>query len=281
MLSANRWDGGWSFTSENSELTLAPGGARDSFTYSQTNHLKGWNVDLGLLLRYPLFNLGVRYRTPFDASYEFEAGLTTNIPTTLEPLPPTKTTLHWPGTLNVGVALKPADTLLIAADWGRTDWSKMVFDVPGAGHVNFFDLAPADQTLAGPVDDLHAGAEYLFFAGSTVIPVRAGWFREPQPTRDAVTGERVVTSGISFGAGVKSSWLAVDASVRYATSSTRVSRFLEAEELASGNLRATSQGELARREISAFLSLIVQIPAGSPPEKVLHEVFVGPSTKSP
>ena len=48
-----------------------------------------------------------------------------------DPLPATTTTLHWPGTLNVGLAIKPADTLVLAADWGRTDWSKMVFDAPG------------------------------------------------------------------------------------------------------------------------------------------------------
>ena len=38
------------------------GGATEFFNYAQTNALKGWNVDLGVLLRYPRVNVGIRYR---------------------------------------------------------------------------------------------------------------------------------------------------------------------------------------------------------------------------
>ncbi|MBK8594504.1 MAG: hypothetical protein IPP07_12620 [Holophagales bacterium] len=276
-VTVNRWDGDWEMASTNSEQSVVAGSERETFTYSQSNRLTGWNVDLGLLLTYPAFNVGVRYRTPFDADYEFDAALETNIQTPLNPLPPTATKLHWPGTLNVGVAIKPTDTLVLAADWGRTDWSKMVFDVPGVGHVNFFDLKPPEETNAGTSDDWHAGAEYLFFVGKTVVPVRAGWFREPQPATDAVTGDRVVRTGLSFGTGVKAGWWAIDASLRYSTASAQVSRFLEADEIASGNLRATSRGDLTRTDWAAFVSLIVQIPSGSAPSRALHEIFVGPS----
>lgn len=280
-VTVNRWDGRWDFSSFNSEIAAQTGAQADYFTYSQHNELKGWNADLGLLLRYPRFSVGVRYRTPFNADYRFDASLTTNITTTLQPLPATTTTLHWPGTLNLGVALKPSDRWQIALDWGRTDWSGLGFDVPSsvssASHVNFFDLQPGSTTRADVADDLRAGTEFLFFAGSTVIPVRAGWFREPDPSRDLVTGDRIVKQGFTLGVGVKSKWLAVDASVRYGTASARVARFIEAEELASATLRATSLGELRRRELQAFLSLIIQFPAGSPPERVLQEIFVGPS----
>ena len=264
-VTVNRWDGQWDMSSTNSEQSVVAGSERESFTYSQSNRLTGWNVDLGLLLRYPAFNVGVRYRTPFDAGYSFDASLETNIETPLVPLPPTTTTLHWPGTLNVGLAVKPTDTLVVAADWGRTDWSKMVFDVPGVGHVNFFDLESPEETNAGISDDWHVGAEVLFFSGKTVVPVRAGWSREPQPATDAVTGDRIVRTGFSVGSGVKSGWWAIDASLRYSTAKAQVSRFLEAEEIASGNLRATSQGELSRKAWTAYVSLIVQIPSGSAP----------------
>lgn len=280
-VTVNRWDGRWDMASTNTEQSVAAGSEPESFTYSQSNRLTGWNVDLGLLLRYPSFNVGVRYRTPFDADYDFSASLETNIETPLSPLPTTTTKLHWPGTLNVGVAIKPSDTLVLALDWGRTDWSEMVFDVPGAGHVNFFDLKSPEETNAGTSDDWHAGAEYLFFSGKTVVPVRAGWFREPQPATDAVTGDRIVQTGFSFGTGVKSGWWAIDASLRYSSATAQVSRFLEADEIASGNLRATSQGELARKTWMAFLSVIVQIPSGSPPARALHEIFVGPARPEP
>jgi hypothetical protein len=278
-VTVNRWLGRWGFSSYNAEVAAQPGAEAEYFTYDQSNELKGWNADLGLLLRYPRFSVGIRYRTAFDADYRFDANLTTNMVTTLRPLPPTVTTLHWPGTLNVGLALKPSDRLQIALDWGRTDWSDMRFDVAG-GHVNFFDLQPLATTRASVANDLRAGAELLFFAGTTVLPVRAGWFREPDPSRDAVTDERLVKQGFTVGTGIKSRWLGVDAAVRYATASARVTRFLEAEELAAGNLRATSSGELRRREIVAFLSLIIQLPEGSPAGRLLHEIFVGPAAKA-
>jgi len=157
----------------------------------------------------------------------------------------------------------------------------MLFDVPGVGHVNFFDLESPGETNAGVSDDWHVGAEVLLFFGKTVVPLRAGWSREPQPATDAVTGDRIVRTGYSFGTGIKSGWLAVDASLRYSTANAQVSRFLEAEEIASGNLRATSQGELSRKTWAAFVSLIVQIPSGSAPERALHEIFVGPAKPEP
>lgn len=279
-VTVNRWDGAWSFTSVNAETPLQPGAETESFTYSQTNELKGWNVDLGLLLKYPRLSLGVRWRLPFDARYGFESSLATNIPSPVEPLPPTQTTLHWPGTLNVGASVRPAERWEVALDWGRTDWSAMVFDVPGSGHVNWFDLQPPGATGSLVANDWRLGTEVLLFAGSTVLPLRAGAFLEPEPARDAVTGDRVAKRGVTLGAGVKSRWLAVDLAVRYARSSGRVSRFLEADEIASGALRATSQGELRRTELSGTLSLIVQIPSGSTASRVLHEIFVGPSGKA-
>ena len=115
-LTVNRWDGHWNMASTNSEQSVVAGSERETFTYSQSNRLTGWNVDLGLLLRYPAFNVGVRYRTPFDADYGFEASLETNIETPLRPFPTTTTTLHWPGTLNAGLAIKPTDTLALAVD---------------------------------------------------------------------------------------------------------------------------------------------------------------------
>jgi hypothetical protein len=278
-VTLNRWDGSWSFTSFNSEVAVGPGADVEAFTYEQRNELTGWNVDLGLLLKYPWFSVGVRWRTPFDARYRFQSTLQTNIPTPLEPLPETATTLHWPATLNAGLAFRPFDRWSVAFDWGRTDWSAMIFDAPVVGHVNYFDLQPAGASRAGVTNDWRAGTEFLFFAGRTVIPVRAGWFLEPEPSSDPVTGDRVVRQGATVGVGVKSGWLAVDAAVRYASASANVSRFLEADEIATGALRATSQGELRRSEVSAAISVIVQIPPGSGFSHLLHEVFVGPAGK--
>ncbi len=276
-VTVNRWDGSWDFASYNSEVANVPGAEMEYFTYAQENKLKGLNVDLGLLLQYEHFSLGVRYRTPFDADYHFSASLETNIPSSLEPLPETDTKLHWPATLNVGLAIRPSDRFQLAFDWGRTDWSEMVFDTKTSGHVNFFDLRPVESTGAAVANDWHLGAEYLFFSGQTVLPVRFGWFSEPEPSSDPATGDRLIQRGFTAGFGVKHRWFAADLALRYGSGSARVSRFLEADEIASGNLRATSTGDLTRKNFSAFLSFIFQIPPGSSASGILHEIFVGPS----
>ncbi|MCC6129201.1 MAG: hypothetical protein IT186_04680 [Acidobacteria bacterium] len=276
-VTVNRWDGSWDFASHNSEVAAVPGAETEYFTYSQKNKLKGLNADLGLLLEYPKFSIGVRYRMPFDADYNFSASLTTNISTSLQPLPPSETKLHWPGTLNAGLVFRPLDNFQMALDWGQTDWSEMLFDSATTGHVNFFDLQPPETTGATVANDWHFGAEYLFFSGQTVIPVRLGAFSEPEPSRDPTTGERLVQNGLTAGAGVKHRWFAMDLAIRYGQASGKVSRFLEADEIATGNLRATSVGDLTRKNLSLFLSFIFQVPQGSTASGILHEIFVGPS----
>jgi len=275
-VTVNRWDGHWEFTSNNQEAQAGESGPPDVLTYRQVNDLKGWNVDLGFLLRYRYLNVGARYRTPFHADYDFSASLDTNLPTPLGPLPPTATTLHWPATLNVGIALKPSDRWVIGADTGRTDWSSATFQVEVVGKVNFFDLEPPGQTLTGAVYDWHVGTEYLFLAGKTVLPLRLGFSREPQPARDRVTGERVVTSGYSLGIGVKRGWFAMDLTGLVRDATTQVSRMSEPDEIAKANLSATSTGELARRSVTVFLSFIVQFQRDYGPARILHDLFVGP-----
>jgi hypothetical protein len=69
----NRWEGDWGFTSVNARAGLENPGDLRFLTYEQSSTMNGANVDIGLLLRYPHFNVGVRYRTPFDADFSIRA----------------------------------------------------------------------------------------------------------------------------------------------------------------------------------------------------------------
>ncbi len=281
-ITVNHWDGDWRFTSFNSENPAGGVGESEQYSYRQSNALGGWNVDLGVLLRYKYLNVGARYRLPFDASYRIDASLDTNLDTPLAPLEQSSTDLRWPATLNLGVAVRPTGRWTLAFDWGRTDWADMNLLLPGAPEaerrtpVNFFDLAPRDSTAASEVSTLRAGSELIFLKGSTVIPLRAGWFREPQPAADPVTGDRRTTIGYTLGVGVKRGPWSVDLAVVHETSDTRISRVLEPDEIVSGELVAASQGRRERQETSVLLSLIAQVPKGSKLARLLYKLFVGP-----
>lgn len=281
-ITVNRWDGDWRFTSFNAESPAGGGGESEFYSYRQNNALSGWNVDLGVLLRYPLLNVGVRYRMPFDASYRIDASLETNLETPLRPLERSRTDLRWPATFNAGIAVRPTGRWTLGLDWGRTDWSDMNLRLPGSVEaVNFFDLAPRGSTAAAAVSTWRAGSEYVFLKGGTVIPLRWGWFREPQPAADPVTGDRRTTTGYTLGLGVKRGPWSVDLAVVRETSDTRVSRVLEPDEIVSGELVAASQGRRDRSKTSVLLSLIVQVPKGSKVARLLHRLFVGPLPGKP
>jgi len=276
-LAVNRWVGDWHFHARYDEAAVDTPEDTEFFEYSQKNKLRGWNADLGLLLKYPHWNLGIRYRTSFSASYGFQGGLDTNLETKLEPASG-NATLHWPSTLNVGLAFLPTDRLVLTADYGRTNWALMRFDnTAGEGELNFFDLLPADQSGARVAEDVRLGVEYLFFAGRSIIPVRAGLLREPWPVEDRVTGDRMVSKGFALGIGFKRGPWAVDLAWQHRWGNANVSRFQEPDEIARGELFPTSVGELKRTRDRIVLSVIVQFPSGSGTEKALHEIFVGPS----
>lgn len=278
-MTLNRWIGNWDFTSINAE-TFQNQPVKEYLTYSQQNALRGWNFDLGMLLRYKYLNVGLRYRTSFTADFNFDAQIDTNIETPFRPSPHTATKLQWPSTLSVGLALKPTDRLLIAADFGRTDWSKMTFALPDGGtRINFFDLLAKNKTLSTVSNDWHAGTEYLFLAGSAVIPVRAGWLREPQPGPDGLTGERIIATGFSAGGGIKVGWFAFDVAYQRKSSTTHISLFSEPDQIATGNLTSSSVGDLKRIDNRFHLSFIIQMPKSSGIRDLFHFIFVGPKTE--
>lgn len=277
-LSVNRWDGDWGFGSFNESYLLADPTSVQSFTYQQTNAFEGTNFDLGLLLRYPKFNIGVRYSTSFDADYSLRTRAVDSESSEL--LSGQDTTLHWPQRLNVGIAVKPTDRWTIALDWGRTDWSDLTFDVPTElGYdvaLNFFDFRRAERTSAGVTDDWRVGAETLFFAGEAVIPLRFGWFFEPQPSDDVITGERVEWQGVSVGAGIKYQGITFDIAAQYKKANANVSRFFLYEEPGESDISPNAVGELDREEFSVFASVIFQFGKGSWLGKAWNSVFVGP-----
>lgn len=280
-LSVNRWDGDWGLASTNQRSLPTNLDLREGFTYFQESRLRGYNVDLGLLLRYPKFNFGVRYSTGFDADFALR---TATVPTAEGAVTLLDTTINWPAMVNAGLAFRPTENWTIALDWGRVDWSELTFDVPVSGfpadvEINFFDLQALRDTHTGDTEDWRLGTEVLLYSGRTVIPLRFGVFREPQPSRDIYTNKQIVVEGVSAGFGFKRGSFAFDLAARYSESDTFVSRFFLAEDLATSDLSPNSVGNLKRDELSIYASLIIQFPRGSKTSNLLHRIFVGPVEK--
>ena len=258
--SFNVWQGGWDFSSSNSKL--ASGAATFDSVLYQGNAFRGWNANLGMIWRSSFLNLGVVYRTPFTATYTFENFL-------VQPDPSTGLivathgeriaySLKWPETLGWGLGIHPHPALLLTADWSRTPWSNTTFVPTGTAYDNrnFFDLAVASQTPN--VTTVHAGAEWVAFLGDTlVVPLRAGWFKEPQPIVDPRTGVQRVLKGWTAGFGVKRGAVTVDVAYKDSRATRSASR-LDAD-APVGGVQSYAYGTENLDERRFLMSVIVQL----------------------
>lgn len=258
-LSYNLWRGSWDFHSNSDEsLQPLPNGDAEYSRIQERDQLRGSNWTLGVLWRSEQVNVGVVYRSPFSARFESQVRAVTNVqPNGLTPAFDANYRVDWPETLGAGLAYRPRQQWLLALDWTRTRWSQTEFIAQGGSldGLNFFDLRPRGETRTPDAETLRFGTEYVLFLRNAVLPLRAGLFREPQPTADPVSGDRRVLRGFSLGVGWKFHSLSVDAAYKFSHGSRRASQFLEADEIASGRNLPTSRGEEVIREHRVFLSL--------------------------
>ncbi|HEX9081271.1 MAG TPA: outer membrane protein transport protein [Holophagaceae bacterium] len=271
-LSWNQWRGRWDLASAASEVT---GLTETVLAFRQTNALDGTNFNLGLIWRWPTWSLGLVRRTGFHADYTFA--------TSLDAAPssrtgatgrPFTTGLHWPSSTGLGFAYRPDERWLLTADLTHTLWSsaRYMSAVPALNGQSFFDFDKVGRTPNAT--DLHLGTEYLFLtSGNTIIPLRAGLSREPQPVVDAVTGNQRVMYHVSLGSGFKRGRLGVDVAYRYGWSRRQASQFLEVDQILS-HAKSTSLGTERIDEHRLDVSVIYQFER-QPVERALRHLFVG------
>lgn len=231
----NQWRGRWD-THADSYGYQSPQRFRNAqqsaATLDQSSHLEGRNLTWGLLWRGEDVRVGLAYQAPFTAQFfyggHFRGVAETNLVTTIEgPIEVGGRVydVHWPETLSMGASLRPHPQWQVALDWSRTPWAKARFEAPGSlfDGQNFLDPAPPNQTLdplqnpgqPGPgkpvtTQTFRFGVEHLMLVRRSVVPVRAGWFVEPQPLRDPVSGANRVFRGFTVGTGLKAGNLTLD-----------------------------------------------------------------------
>ena len=261
--SVNSWQGHWSFSSISRRQTAGVSEAFDS-NLSQDSAFRGFNFNLGLIWRSDWVNLGAVYRAPFTATYTFvdrydAVSTTTGLPTS-QSTPSTAIDVKWPSTLGWGVGLHLHPRLQYTADWSQTHWSEARYSGSSQTYdgANWFDFLKASHTK--DVRDFHTGVEWIAWQGERVIlPLRAGYFREPQPIVDATTLEQRVLKGWTLGIGIKIKDVVLDLAYKNAKDNRRASRYNTDTPI--GGVASIAVGNETLEEKRYYLSLIYQFNA--------------------
>ena len=267
----NQWRGRWeisSFSQRTSPTRVTTVG------FHQSNAMEGSNFNLGLIWRWPTWSLGLVRRTGFHADYTFATELTSNLADLNSVTPPTQTGLHWPSGTGIGLAYRPREHWLITADATHTLWStaRYMSGSPSLDGLSFFDYDRGSRTPNATT--AHLGTEYLWITPQdSVIPLRAGLSREPQPLVDATTGEQRVIYRVSLGSGLKRGSTGLDIAYRYGWSKRRASQFLEVDQLLS-KTPPTTVGLERIQEHRLDVSFIYKFDR-QPLDRALQFLFVG------
>lgn len=190
------------------------GSIRETFAFEGVNVTAGflWTINT-------VFSLGGVVRTPFTARVDHTHTSSLNV-TLQNAAPVTSGThfsdtldMHMPITYGLGLAARLSDRLTLSFDVSRTHWSDFRLERSTPQDVlEVQNGAPSGKgrtVLSGQGDDttsVRLGAEYLWIrpvstpwlAPRIIIPLRAGFFYDPEP------GERGTDTfvGFSLGTGV-------------------------------------------------------------------------------
>lgn len=270
-LGYNQWRGRWEISSFSQRTTAL---RETTVGFHQSNALDGSNYNLGLIWRWPTWSLGLVRRTGFHGDYTFATELSSNLPNLSSVMPPTQTGLHWPSGTGIGLAYRPREHWLFTGDTTHTLWStaRYMSSSPTLNGLSFFDFDRGARTP--DITTAHLGTEYLWITQqNSVVPLRAGLSREPQPLVDGITGEQRVIYRISMGSGFKRGGTGLDVAYSYGWSKRRASQFLEVDQLLS-KTPPTSVGMERIQEHRLDFSFIYKFD-GEPLDRVLRYLFVG------
>ena len=191
-----------------------------NFRSEKSFEISGLNFNVGILVEIvDGVRLGGVYKSAFDADVSY-TNLATGTafssyfnPQEIEDRQfSSSTTLEWPETWGVGLAVQPEDQLTFSLDYTRTAWSEAILrnynnaetdereiDVffPTMNGVNSVDFRQQIDT-----EQIRFGIEYIYIGESVLIPFRLGIFTDSQFYKDS-SAEKITFLGITGGIGVK------------------------------------------------------------------------------
>jgi len=226
----NIWDdfhGGSSWNSSyNSQGTGNLGGIgfNETITANNKYSFSGINANLGLMYSpTSKVNIGAVYKFAFDADLKRKGSFTQtqsfpefpDFDTTTTDSTNNNMKMKMPASFGVGVSYKPTDNWVFALDTYYTEWSRFAIRDSAGNEVNPIYGTPISQGRLTDTVQVRVGGEYLFIMDKNVIPVRAGFFYDPEPAK----GSMKDFFGFSLGSGFSTPRYSFDLSYQFRTAS--------------------------------------------------------------
>jgi len=182
--------------------TFAGGPYSLDVIYEDEYQFDGINFNLGIMWNITSFlALGAVYKTPFNADVHYTevyqaSGTDQNTPPTVEA--DEDQIMKMPQSYGIGLAWRFSDVFTMDLDIYRTDWQDYVLKQADGREISLFTGRERSKSDTKATHQIRLGGEYLFIKNKYVIPVRAGFFYDPEPT--AYSPDDFF--GVSVGSGI-------------------------------------------------------------------------------
>ena len=250
------WRNGWDETFEERAVgTVADEGVTiDTHIQDKYEEFRGINFNIGLLWNpFDFLTVGAVVKTPFTASvrheFRFRQVQTFDNPTE-EPITTAQSIvenvdLKMPISYGIGIAGRISDALSVDLDVYRTHWSDYMLEDSQGNKFSPIDGRPEDESDVKDTTMVRLGAEYLFILENKglVVPVRGGFFYDPEPAHGSVKD----FFGIAIGSGVAYKWMVFDLAYQFRWGTN----------VDTGNLIATTEGDIMQHNL--LFSLILHL----------------------
>ena len=267
--SFNLWRGDWD---EFSLVSATPLDAADVSRFesvSQASRVRGDSFNLGLMLTYPRWSVGLLYQNAVSADFSTSQVVTSSDAS--EGAAQAEGTLQFPRAVGIGGAWRPAPRWTVALDLTWEDWTDTILDTPYTGRINLFDGLPPDHSSTRDSLSVNAGAERLFAGDGFVVPLRFGVAWEPQGARDPYTRDPVNFVLLAVGTGYNTNSLKFDAAFQY-----RWASFMSGANfgtVAYSPLLPSAVGERSTQQWRLKLSLILRVTDTDKLKRGVRKVF--------
>ena len=171
------------------------------------SHWQNLNFNVGFMWNInDRFTLGGVFKSPFEAqlqhTYHFNSAIqfpTNPAANSSNVIDQTETViLDMPMSYGLGLAVRLTDALTLDLDVYRTQWSDYVLRDGQGNKFNPITGKSASESNIADTVQVRVGGEYLFILEKAVIPLRAGFFYDPEPAE----GSPDDFWGFSIGSGI-------------------------------------------------------------------------------
>ncbi|MBF0559960.1 MAG: outer membrane protein transport protein [Nitrospirae bacterium] len=191
----------------------------DTTTWNDKIKFNGFNANLGLMWNVNKFTIGAVYKIPFTGRLKSETS-TREIQSAADGTysdsginaASSYLKMSMPASYGLGVAYRHSDNWIFDCDVYHTTWSSSYIKDSTGAKFNTLTGGPISDGRLKDTTQVRLGGEYIFILPEkTVIPVRVGFFYDPEP---ATTGTDTYY-GFSVGTGYSSSKVSFDVSYQY------------------------------------------------------------------